>query len=43
MSGKQYKEEIKVEAVKQMSERGHPMAEVASRLRTHKAGLTCYP
>jgi transposase len=32
MSGKGYTEEFKVEAVKQVSERGHPVAEVASRL-----------
>jgi transposase len=32
MSGKRYTEEFKVEAVKQVSERGHPVAEVASRL-----------
>ena len=32
MSGKRYTEEFKVEAAKQVSERGHPVAEVASRL-----------
>jgi transposase len=32
MSGKRYTEEFKVEAVKQVSERGHAVAEVASRL-----------
>jgi transposase len=32
MSGKRYTEEFKVEAVKQVIERGHPVAEVASRL-----------
>jgi transposase len=32
MSGKRYTEEFKVEAVKQVTERGHPVAEVASRL-----------
>jgi transposase-like protein len=32
MSGKRYTEEFKVEAVKQITERGHPVAEVASRL-----------
>lgn len=31
MSGKRYTEEFKVEAVKQVTERGHPVAEVASR------------
>jgi transposase len=37
MSGKRYTEEFKVEAVKQVTERGHPVAEVASRL-----GVTNY-
>ena len=32
MSGKRYTEEFKMEAVKQVTERGHPVAEVASRL-----------
>lgn len=32
MSGKRYTEEFKAEAVKQVTERGHPVAEVASRL-----------
>ena len=32
MSGKRYTEEFKIESVKQVSERGHPVAEVASRL-----------
>jgi transposase len=32
MSGKRYTEEFKVEAVKQVTERGHPVAEVANRL-----------
>jgi len=32
MSSKRYTEEFKVEAVKQVNERGHPVAEVASRL-----------
>jgi transposase len=32
MSGKRYTEEFKVEAVKQVTERGHPVAEVATRL-----------
>lgn len=32
MSSKRYTEEFKVEAVKQVIERGHPVAEVASRL-----------
>jgi transposase len=32
MSGKRYTEEFKIEAVKQVTERGRPVAEVASRL-----------
>jgi transposase len=32
MSAKRYTEEFKVEAVKQVTKRGHPVAEVASRL-----------
>jgi transposase len=32
MSSKCYPEEFKVEAVKQVTERGHSVAEVASRL-----------
>jgi transposase len=32
MSNKRYTEEFKAEAVKQVTERGHPVAEVASRL-----------
>ena len=32
MSGKRYTEEFKIEAVKQVTERGHPAMEVASRL-----------
>ena len=32
MSGKRYTEEFKVEAVRQVTERGHPAAEVAARL-----------
>ena len=32
MSGKRYTEEFKIEAVKQVTERGHPAAEVAVRL-----------
>ena len=37
MSGKRYTEEFKVEAIKQVTERGHPVAEVASWLgvKTH--------
>lgn len=31
MSGKRYTEEFKIEAVKQVTERGHPAAEVAAR------------
>jgi transposase len=32
MSGKRYTEEFKKEAVKQVTERGHPVLDVASRL-----------
>jgi transposase len=32
MSGKRYTEEFKIEAVKQVTERGHAAAEVAARL-----------
>lgn len=32
MSAKRYTEEFKIEAVKQVTERGHPVAEVAGRL-----------
>jgi transposase len=32
MSGKRYTDEFKREAVKQVTERGHPAAEVAARL-----------
>ena len=32
MSGKRYTEEFKIEAVMQVTERGHPAAEVAARL-----------
>lgn len=32
MSGKRYTEEFKVEAVKQVTDRGHSVAEVAARL-----------
>jgi len=33
-SGKRYNEEFKIEAVKQVTERGYSVAEVAERLRT---------
>lgn len=32
MSGKRYTEEFKTEAVKQVTEHGHPATEVAARL-----------
>lgn len=32
MSSKRYPEEFKIEAVKQVTDRGHPGSEVASRL-----------
>lgn len=34
MSSKRYPEEFKIEAVKQVSEKGHSVAEVAARLGT---------
>jgi transposase len=37
MSGKRYTDEFKIEAVRQITERGHAVAEVASRL-----GVTPY-
>ena len=37
MSGKRYTDEFKIEAVKQVTERGHRVQEVASRL-----GITTY-
>ena len=32
MSSKRYTDEFKIEAIKQVTERGHPVAEVATRL-----------
>jgi transposase len=32
MSGKRYPEEFKIEAVRQLTDRGHSMAQVAERL-----------
>lgn len=34
MSGKRYNEEFKIEAVKQVTQNGYPVSEVASRLGT---------
>jgi len=39
MSSKRYPEEFKVEAVKQVTERGHPVAEVASRIGVSQHSL----
>ena len=39
MSGKRYPEEFKIEAVKQVTERGHPATEVAARLGVNSHGL----
>lgn len=39
MSGKRYTEEFKAEAVKQVTERGPPVAEVASRLGVTRHSL----
>lgn len=39
MSSKRYPEEFKIEAVKQVTERGHAVAEVATRLGVSQHGL----
>lgn len=39
MSNKRYTEEFKVEAIKQVLERGHSVVEVAQRLGIHKHSL----
>lgn len=39
MSSKRYPEEFKIETVKQITERGHPVAEVASRIGVPQPGL----
>ena len=39
MSSKRYPDEFKIEAVKQVTERGHPVAEVASRLGVSQHSL----
>ena len=39
MSSKRYPEEFKIEAVKQVSERDHPLAEVASRIGVSQHSL----
>lgn len=39
MSSKRYPEEFKIEAVKQITERGHPVAEVASRIGVSQHSL----
>ena len=39
MSNKRYPEEFKIEAVKQVTERQHPVAEVASRLGVSQHSL----
>ena len=39
MSSKRYPEEFKIEAVKQVTEKGHSVAEVTSRLGTTNHGL----
>ncbi len=38
MSGKRYTKQFKVEAVKQVTERGRPVAEVAERLGVTNVG-----
>ncbi len=39
MNSKRYPEEFKIEAVKQITERGHPVAEVASRIGVSQHSL----
>lgn len=39
MSSKRYTEEFKIEAVKQVTERGHPVAEVAGRIGVSQHSL----
>jgi len=39
MSGKRYADEFKIEAVKQVTDRGHPVAEVAARLGVSQHSL----
>jgi len=39
MSSKRYTEEFKIEAVKQVTERGHPVAEVSGRLGVSQHSL----
>jgi transposase len=39
MSSKRYTEEFKIEAIKQIAERRHPVAEVASRLGVSQHSL----
>ena len=39
MSNKRYPEEFKIEAVKQVTESGHPVAEVASRIGVSQHSL----
>jgi len=39
MSSKRYQEEFKIEVVKQITERGHPVAEVAGRIGVSQHSL----
>ncbi len=39
MSGERYPEEFKIEAVKQVTERGHPVVDVANRFGVPQHGL----
>lgn len=39
MSGKRYTDEFKIEAVKQVTERGHSVADVAQRLGSRDPAL----
>lgn len=40
MSGKRYTDEFKIEAVKQVTERGHSVAEVAQRWASQPTAFT---
>ena len=40
-SGNRFPEEFRIEAVKQITERGYPVAEVASRLGVSQYSLVC--
>lgn len=43
MSSKRYTEEFRIEAVKQVTERRHPVAEVANRIGVSQHSTVCMP